>query len=296
MRYRLAVLAALALSGAACVRQHSDDNAFDWTQQLPAGAVVHLRDGDGAIDVRATGSQSAHVHATTRWRRSRGRDIHFTVATAGPNEYYICAMWPGSGRCGSSGYHGASRGFNILTLFSLFHHGNDATANFIVELPPNVVVDAQTSNGAVTIDGASAGVRARAMNGTVNATHVSGPVGIHTTNGEIHLSADSLGPADSVDVSTVNGMIVAQLPAQTDGAWDLRVTNGVVKSDFALAAESSRRGNRHLTGQIGSSSRQVRMHAVNGMITVNHPAQPSLPATAAAVAAPPIPPPAAKKP
>ncbi|HVX41409.1 MAG TPA: DUF4097 family beta strand repeat-containing protein [Gemmatimonadaceae bacterium] len=280
------------MTGAACSRPHTDDAAFDWSQQLPAGSIVHLRDGTGNIDVRQSGNASGHVHATTHWRRGRASDIHFVVSTAGPNEYYICAMWRGSGQCGESGYHGASRTGSFLQIFSLFHHGTDAGANFVAELPASVVIDATTTNGSVTIDGSAAGVRARATNGTIDARHVSGPISIHTTNGEIHLAADSLGSADSVDVSTVNGMIQAELPAQTDGAWDLRVTNGVVHSDFALPSTSGRRGNRHLTGQIGSSTRSIRMRAVNGMVTVTHPTQAAAPAAPAA----PVPPTPGKNP
>jgi len=278
LRHRLAVLAALALAGAACARPHTDDNAFDWSQQLPAGSVIHVRNGNGRIDVRLAGSPTAHVHGSTHWRRGRSSDIHFAVTPVGGNEYYLCAMWRGSGQCGESGYHGASRTGSFLQIFSLFHHGTDAAADIVAELPANVVVDASTTNGAVTIDGSAAGVSARAMNGTIDVQHVSGPIKIHTTNGEIHLSADSLGPADPVDVSTTNGLIRAQLPAQTDGTWDLHVTNGSVKTDFALAAESQRRGNRHLSGQIGTSTRPITMRAVNGMVTVTRSTPPITPA------------------
>ena len=290
MRYRIAVLAALAMIGAACSRPHTDDNAFDWSQQLPAGSVIHLRDGNGKIDVRLAGSPTAHVHGSTRWRRGRAGDIRFAVTNVGGNEYYLCAMWRGSGQCGESGYHGASRTSGFLQLFSLFHHGTDAAADFVAELPANVVVDASTANGAVTIDGSRAGVHAKAVNGMVSASHVSGPISIRTTNGEIHLAVDSLGPTDSVDVSTVNGLIQAQLPANTDGAWDLRVTNGKVRSDFALPAESGygRRADRHLSGQIGSSTRSIRMRAVNGVIAVNRLVQPGVPASQA-IPAPPAP-------
>lgn len=299
MRHRIAVLAALALAGAACSRPHTDDNAFDWSHQLPAGSVIHVRNGNGKIDVRLAGSPTAHVHGTTHWRRGRASDIHFAVTYVGANEYYLCAMWRGSGRCGESGYHGASRTGSFLQIFSLFHHGTDAAADFVAELPANVVVDASTTNGAVTIDGSSSGVSAKAVNGMVNASHVSGPISIRTTNGEIRLSVDSLGPTDAVDVSTVNGLIQAQLPANTDGLWDLRVTNGKVRSDFALTAESDRRGNRHFSGQIGSSTRPIRMRAVNGIIAVNRIVQPGAAASQAmpAPATPATPvPPSAKRP
>ncbi|HEX3866294.1 MAG TPA: hypothetical protein VHV78_06045, partial [Gemmatimonadaceae bacterium] len=48
----LASLAPILLLAAACSRPGENDRAFQWTNQLPPGAVVHLRDGAGDISVR----------------------------------------------------------------------------------------------------------------------------------------------------------------------------------------------------------------------------------------------------
>jgi DUF4097 and DUF4098 domain-containing protein YvlB len=139
-------------------------------------------------------------------------------------------------------------------------------------VPANVVVDAKTSNGSVSIDGVAAGVTAHTANGDVVATHVSGPLSLVSTNGDVRLSADTIKAADSINLSTKNGSIRAQLPPNTEGKFDLSVINGTVKSDIPLAQLPKGRFGSHLQGQVGSSNRVVRMRTLNGAVFVTtHP-------------------------
>lgn len=267
MNHRIAVLAAVPIIAAACSSPGVDDRAFRWTDQVPAGAVVHLRNGSGDITIRRSTGPSAVVTGSRRWRRGRSSDIHFVMRQDG-KDYYLCAMWRGSGQCGSSGYRGRQAG-SLLTMFSLFHRSSDARADFVAELPANVIIDAATTNGSVQVDGILAGVTAKTVNGTVEASNVSGPVTLATTNGNISLSSDSLADADAVRLSTTNGTISAALPPNLQGSFDLSTVNGVVNSDFPIPpASSSRHANRHLQGQIGSLPRIVKMRTMNGTVSV----------------------------
>jgi hypothetical protein len=266
MRYRRfgALVATLVIVG--CSHAGSDENAFRWTTELPAGAVVHFRDGAGDITVHRAAGQQATVNGGRRWRRGRAKDVQFMVSSYG-KDIFVCAMWRGSGKCGVSGYKGRSTG-GFLAMFSLFHRSTDATADFVAELPSNVVVDARTTNGSVEIDGAAAGVIARSTNGNVSAMNVSGPVALTTTNGNVGLSIDSVADSDSIRVSTTNGNIRAELPSAIQGRFDLSAVNGMVHSNLPLPSAQSGRSMRHLQGQLGTLSRLVRLHTMNGMVSV----------------------------
>jgi len=266
MRYRhLGALGALLLA-TACRRAGSDEHAFQWSTEVPAGSVVHIRDGAGNITIRRSTGQQATVSGGRRWRRGRAKDVRFEVVSSG-KDIFVCAMWSGSGKCGSSGYKGRSTG-GFLSMFSLFHRGTDASADFVAELPSNVTVDARTTIGSVEIDGSSAGVIARSTNGSVTARNVSGPVALTTTNGNANLSIDSLSDGDSVRVSTTNGNIRAELPSVVQGRFDLSTVNGTVHSNLPLPSAQSGRASRHVQGQIGTLARLVRLHTVNGMVSV----------------------------
>ena len=265
-RKRSLVVMAAALLASACVHRAHEDVPFHWTTQLPSGAVVHFRDGVGNITIRRAAGSAASVTGVRRWRRGRSGDLRFVMKQDG-SDYYVCAMWRGSGTCGASGYHGRRTG-SFLDIFSLFHRGTDATADLVAELPPGVVVDARTTSGSVQIDGVTAGVTAHTTNGTVQAWNVSGPLTLSTTNGNVRVTADSLAPADSVILTTTNGTVRAELPATVQGTFDLSTVNGSVSSDFPIPAATGGRVGRHLQGQIGQSTRLVRLRAVNGTVTL----------------------------
>jgi hypothetical protein len=266
VKYRIAFLAACTLAAAACSRPGRADQAFEWTNHLPPGAIVHFRDGAGDVVVRRSTGQSVAVTGGVQWHRGRSSDVKFQVNQVG-NDYYVCAMWRASGKCAAQGYHGRqTNGF--LTMFSLFHRGSDARANFVAELPANVVVDVKTDIGSVTVDGMVGGVTARASTGTVSAINVAGPLSLSTANGNVSLATDSLSAADSVHLQTTNGTVRAELPAGMQGAFDLSVVNGTVTSAFPLDAAPRSHVGRHLQGQIGASTRIVKMRAVNGTVSV----------------------------
>lgn len=221
----------------------------------------------GNISITAVApGQPVVVTGGKTWKRGRSRDVHYAVTQSG-NDYYVCAMWRASGRCDATGYR-ARTNSGWLTIFSLFHHGSDVTANMVAQLPSDVAVDARTIDGSVKVIGSAAGVSAKTVNGSVVATNVSGRAVLATTNGAVRLMSQALGPSDSVHLNVVNGVVSAQLPADVQGTFDLRANNGVVSSDFPLQPNGSGRTTRHLTGQIGTVTRPIYMHTVNGVVTV----------------------------
>jgi hypothetical protein len=260
----VAVFVAVLVAATACSHAGSDE-AFQWTSELPPGSTVHFRNGSGEINVRPASGQTVLVNGTRRWRRSHANDVQFQVTHTG-NDYFVCAMWRGSGSCGRN-YRGKTSG-GFLSMFSLFHRSSDATAGIVAEVPANVVVDAKTSNGTVRIDGISAGVKALTANGNVEATNVSGPLSLETVNGDVRLSAEAVSPSDPITLSTTNGTVRAQLPPNTEGNFDLSVVNGTVKSDLPLGQMPKGPIGRHLQGQIGSSTRLVKMRSINGRVIV----------------------------
>jgi Putative adhesin len=231
------------------------------------GATVHIRNGVGDISVRpAPAGRLAKVTASETWKRGGRHDVDFVVQQEG-NDYYLCAMWKGSGNCGARGYRGRRVG-GILEMFALFHHSSDATASFVAEVPADVTVDATTTSGSVDVQGVSSGVTAKTTNGTVSASHVSGPMALSTVNGNVRLSVDAVGAADSIHLRTTNGMIRAELPPGIDGMFDLAVTNGVVQTNLPINGDKADRMGRRLRGQIGTSSRVVFMRTTNGTLSV----------------------------
>ena len=97
---------------------------------------------------------------------------------------------------------------------------------------------------------------------------MSGPLSLETVNGNVRLTSDAVAPTDPITLSTTNGTIRAQLPANTEGSFDLSVVNGTVRSDFPLDQMPKGGIGRRLQGQIGSSTRVVKMRSINGGVVV----------------------------
>jgi hypothetical protein len=259
-------VAAVALAFLSACSRQGNDEPFKWTEQLAPGAVVHIRDGAGDIQVRRAEGQTATVSGSRRWKRGRARDVNFVVQRSG-NDYYICAMWRASGKCGSGRYKGRQTS-TFLSMFSLFHRSSDASADFVAEIPANVVIDARTTIGTVEIDGMTAGVTAQTTSGGVRALNVSGPLSLSATSGDVRLVLDSLTSTDAIELSTRRGKILAELPQNVEGSFDLSVMSGSVRNDLGLAQAPRSRAGRHFQGQIGSSRRTVKMRAGTGSVTV----------------------------
>jgi Toastrack DUF4097 len=266
LRIVVATAAVLALSGCAWGERHERES-FSLVQQLPVGSTLRIRDGAGNITVKPTSAPTVHVSGSRRWEHGRARDVNFVWRFVG-NELYVCAMWSASGRCGTGSYRG--RRTNRFMDFLALRHSTDASADFVVELPEGVRIDARTSLGTVDIAGARSGVSATSVQGTVAGRDLGGTISLSSVNGDVRLALDELTGVDSITLTTTNGAVRADLPPSFEGMLDLAAVNGSIESQFPLVLMPGVvRGGRRIRSQVGTAERTVRLRTVNGGITLN---------------------------
>jgi hypothetical protein len=263
----LPLLLALICTVAACGRRaHEAPDAFRWEEELAPGSTIHVRTVTGAIEATPTNGRSARVAGSTHWI-GRNDPIHFVWSREG-NEVYVCALWSASGDCSSDSDGMSGSGHSWLDMFSLFkRRSTNAVATLRVSLPPGVKVDARTTNGSVSLHGATGGITARTLNGSINIDGSAGPVEARGINGSIEVALDSLGPDDHVILESVNGTMTAVLPSNLEGEVQLSTVNGKVRSDFPINVEGSISEHK-LHGQIGNSSREVVLKTINGNVAL----------------------------
>jgi hypothetical protein len=254
----LLVLGALAAAGCWHGPQHVDHNAWAWNGALAAPGELHLRNLNGAIEVKPATDGNVSVTAETRWRRGDPkRDINFVVASSG-NDVTVCAVW-GRGTCTATSYRTRANSF----FGALFRGGaTDATVKFTVYVPTGVRVDASTMNGGVTVL-STAPVRAHTTNGNIKVGTAVGPVEASTVNGNVDARMTTLGGDGPVKVGTVNGSASAYLPANFEGAVHVATMNGRTDSDFAVTVEGGKSRDA-IDGTIGAGGRKVDVQSVNG--------------------------------
>lgn len=180
-------------------------------------------------------------------------------------------------------------------------HGS---ADLELRVPRNLEIHAQTSNGKLCVQGLRCAFQAQSSNGSVRVDDVIGDVDITTanakvvcdctvgrlvarsSNGKIHVG-DHRGALDAstsnglihahlhelasegVSLATSNGRIVLELPSHPDAEVDVRVDNGVIRSDFDLGGTSGDGGhNGRVRGRLGRGGATIRLRTSNGTISL----------------------------
>jgi len=170
-----------------------------------------------------------------------------------------------------------------------------------LHVPRGTRVDVHSSNGKVCVQSVAADVKAHSSNGAVWVDHVEGDVEVFSSNAKVHcgcvhgrlVARTSNGKIEvsqhrgAVDAATSNGMIDAEieeiggpvvlatsngriavtLPEQADADVDVRVDNGVIRSQRSLCRCTHSSGGR-LAGQLGKGGVPIKLRTSNGSISV----------------------------
>jgi DUF4097 and DUF4098 domain-containing protein YvlB len=144
-------------------------------------------------------------------------------------------------------------------------------------------VKAHSSNGAVSVENVDGDVEVYSSNAKVHCAHVHGRLVARTSNGKIEVTehrgaldgATSNGLIDAeiaelggpVVLATSNGRIAVTLPEQADADVDVRVDNGIIRSQRSLCRCTHSTGGR-LAGQLGKGGVPIKLRTSNGSISV----------------------------
>lgn len=262
LRYAL-LIGAIALAGCRRGEAREVTNAFQWSDQIPAGATLHIRDLNGNVHVGPASGPTAQVTGSKKWRRGREDDVHFVANRVG-NDVYVCAIWGKRGRCDEHGYT-SNNGGSILRIFSLRSHSTDMTADLAVQLPPGVKLDVMTISGSTSVQGASSDVQVKTVNGSITAHNAAGALRLETVNGSITAGVDSLIGDAPLHFAAVNGSIHVELPASLQGDVTLATVTGRATSNFPLQSADGP-ASHSLRGTIGAGGRSVTLQTVNGAV------------------------------
>jgi putative adhesin len=274
MRRTAVIAVAIVLAATAGGAQEPVDAAtFDWTGTVTPGATVRLDVGDGDVRVTASADHQLTVHG----ERRHGGQV-FQAVTEGA-DVTICVFRRGS-RCAIDGVHG-----HFYIPAPGVHR---SSADLTVALPPGAMLFAHTSDGAIEIRGAGAGVTAESGDGDIRIAESSGAIHAHTSDGKIRIdtilgsvyarsgdgrvfvtnatgsieasTADgdvevrlaAVDTAQRIKVHTGSGAVTVYLPASFAGDVDARTSDGKIDSEVSLPI-SGRVDPRHIRATLGTN-------------------------------------------
>jgi DUF4097 and DUF4098 domain-containing protein YvlB len=129
-------------------------------------------------------------------------------------------------------------------------------------------VEVTTANAKVVCETTVGALVARSSNGKIQIGHHRGSLDASTSNGLIYAHLHEIAK-DGVTLATSNGRIVLELPGEPDADVDVRVDNGVIRSDFALSGDGSDEapGSR-VRARLGRGGAPIRLRTSNGTISI----------------------------
>jgi hypothetical protein len=228
-----------------------------WRGTVLQGGTIEIKGVNGEIRATPAGGAEAEVSAIMKGQRSNPADVRLDIVPHADG-VTVCAVYPSPDSRPNECQPGEGGRMNV--------RDNDVTVAFTVRVPAGVRFSGRTVNGDVAADG------------------LSGPVSVHTVNGDAEFSTSAYGAAstvngsirgsmggtqwtDALKIKTVNGSVALELPA--DASTDLNVTtvNGGISTDFPITL-SGRANPRRLNATIGAGGRSLQIDTVNGSVTL----------------------------
>ncbi len=236
-------------------RRHGEP--WTYATLLPAQHTLWLRNINGSISVEATDGETVEVRAERTFKHSAVDSVRILI-TETKQGLTVCAVWPGKlAPCGPDGRYSTEGSLG----------DNDVAVVFTVRLPRGVTLDASTINGDIDVTGATAPVGAGTVNGDITVEALLGPVRAATINGDVRAMIRGFAGPGDVNLTTVNGDAFVELPATLDAVVSGRTVAGDISTDFPLSV-TGKFASHTLTGTLGKGGRTIHLTAVTGDVEV----------------------------
>jgi len=235
--------------------QTQSGDEWRWSGKLSPDQVLQIKNVNGSIEADGVAGDTVEVVAV---RSGDDKDqVHIELVNSGDG-VTICAVYPGHG--------------NTCTAGGSYHqevHDVHARVEFTVKIPRTLRFDAQTVNGRVRAEELGRFVRATTVNGNVE---VSTDAWAQATsvNGSVKARMGRADWSGTLKLTTVNGSVDLELPANLSTDVKFSSVNGSLQSDLPLtiSQQSGRWGPKSLEGRIGGGGRELNVNTVNGSVHI----------------------------
>jgi len=255
LRLLSTVTVVLGLSSFAIGQEQGDH--FHWTGKLAANQTVQVKNLNGEIRAEGTSGDTVEINAE---KSGPDRDkVRVELIQTGDG-ITVCAVYPGSSGCGAEeGMHGSHS------------RDNHARVDFSVKVPRNLRFAGYNVNGNVNAQNLGQPVKANTVNGSVDVSSASW-VSATSVNGAVRVSMGSSDWDGTLKISSVNGSVTLNMPADLNAEVHFSSVNGNLSTDFPLTVQGNfgfGPGHKSMSGTIGSGGRELDVSTVNGSLTIN---------------------------
>jgi len=231
---------------------------FRWNEQVDAGRWVRASNINGHMEVRQGTTDRVEVTAVKRWTRGNPANVRIEAKKV-DGDVQICALYGNQQSCDQHNDNDRQWRNN---------DDDNVSVDFTIVLPRGARLSAATVNGGVTVTGATADVEATSVNGDVSVETGAGPLRATTVNGKVTARIGSVSSNSPMTFTTVNGDVVAILPANAGADIEMTTVNGEFRSDFDMNVRG-RIDPHNLNLHIGAAGGpRIRLTTVNGDVDI----------------------------
>lgn len=251
-RHRLASFSGLALVGLALAASAALAGArvteeFHHTYKLTANGRVSLSNVNGEVRISVWDRSEVKVDAV-KFAHDNDRLADVTIAVDSSQD-----------------------SIRIETKYA--HHlfnNNPGGVEYTLTVPAGARLDkVDLVNGGLEIEGVTGDVKASLVNGNVKARGSRGSVQISTVNGRVEVTVDESKPKNRIELSSVNGGVVLNLPRDVNAKLNASTVTGGISSDFQGATvEHGWFVGHSLQGDLGRGGPEIHLSDVNGHISI----------------------------
>lgn len=252
------VAMSLLVTAPAVAQQPRPD--FRWEKALPGASTVGLHNLNGNVSVTTSTSGKVEVVGIKRGSRRYFDEVTLEVVETSRG-IMVCSMFRDADmECDESGLrtHRSRRNRHRDDDF------NDVSIDIEVKVPKDMLVNAQSVSGNVTVVGAEGDVRASSVSGDVRMERLRArSVRASSVSGDVTIGVESLTGDGDLKFTSVSGDVTAELPKGIDADVTMRSVSGSLNSDFPLTING--RMNRHsVEARIGRGGRNLDVTTVSG--------------------------------
>jgi hypothetical protein len=141
------------------------------------------------------------------------------------------------------------------------------SVSYRLAAPRRTNLSLASTNGGISIADIQSDIQFRTVNGGVKLSKVGGKVEGRTSNGGVKIDLEgSTWDGQGLDVSTSNGGVTVEVPANYSARLEAETTNGGLNVDFAPPAEG--RARKSVSLDLGSGGPTLRVKTNNGGVRI----------------------------
>ncbi|MGW5353798.1 DUF4097 family beta strand repeat-containing protein [Streptomyces sp. NPDC004031] len=228
-----AAVAALTVGGLAACDAVRSKTATDDTKVTEKITAIHLDDSNGSVKVEGSGTAgSVSVH----------REVHYRGDKPGATSH-------------------VDKG--VLWLSGC---GHNCGADYVVTVPAGLAVAGGTSNGAITLTNVGT-ADVHSSNGKITVAGASGAVKVRTSNGAVNVT----GTKGGVDAQSSNGAVTVTTPTPQDvrvHTSNARVTVTAAPAAYKVSAKTSNADKKVDIADDPSATYRLDLSTSNGALTL----------------------------